>query len=174
VVARRGRVVADPDGRDAAALHALGRAHPWLDVATAFCWERIAALDLRGAGADPGLGYDVRFAVAFLDAMPDAERAERALDALRPALLASGVVALDPDTPGEVPTPLDLSSFPDRRSRRLFDDDTIERHLDALEARREPDGGWSFAWARWAPAATLEWRGVVTLHALRVLRANGR
>jgi hypothetical protein len=36
------------------------------------------------------------------------------------------------------------------------------------------DGGWTFNWPAWSPLAELEWRGSVTVDALRVLRANGR
>jgi hypothetical protein len=50
----------------------------------------------------------------------------------------------------------------------------IERDLDALEAGQQEDGGWTFGWPAWNPVATYEWRGVITVHALRVLRAHGR
>jgi len=53
--------------------------------------------------------YEARFALAFLDAAPDRARAEAAIDALGPGLLASGLVALDPDAPGEIHTPRDFS-----------------------------------------------------------------
>lgn len=31
-----------------------------------------------------------------------------------------------------------------------------------------------FDWPQWSPAATLDWRGYVTVHSLKILRANGR
>jgi hypothetical protein len=158
---------------NAAAMHALGVRHPWLDDASEFCWRRIDAFDLSGPTSDPGLGYEVRFGIAFLDAVPDAARAEAALDALAPALRSSGLVA-EPGSGGDVQTPLDLSPWPGSRSRHLFDDDAIERDLDALAAGQRDDGGWTFGWPDWSPVATHEWRGVLTLHSLRVLRANGR
>jgi hypothetical protein len=158
---------------NAAALHAVGARHPWLDAASEFCWRRIEALDLSGAATDPGLGYEVRFGVAFLDAVPDAARAEAALDALAPALRDSGVVA-EPGGDGDVQTPLDVSPWPNSRSRRLFDAGTIERDLDALAAGQRDDGGWTFGWPAWNPVATSEWRGLLTVHTLRVLRAHGR
>jgi hypothetical protein len=157
---------------NAAALHTLGVSHPWLDGATAFCWRSIGGLDFSNPQA--GLGYDVLFAVSFLDVVPDASRAEAALDALRAPLLASGLVAIDPGTAGDVQNPIGLSPRPGSRSRRLFDDDTIDRHLDALAGGQQEDGGWTFPWPEWNPAATLEWRGIVTVQALRTLRANGR
>ena len=33
---------------------------------------------------------------------------------------------------------------------------------------------WHFNWVAWAPAVECEWRAFVTIHALKVLRANGR
>lgn len=155
---------------NATALHALGVEHPWLDGASEFCFRRIAELDLSGAGSEPS--YALRFSVAFLDATPDAERAEAELDALAPGLAA--LAAAEPDLSSEAATPLDLSPAQGARSRRLFDAATIDRHLDALAAAQHDDGGWTVPWPAWNAAAALEWRGVVTLHALKLLRGNGR
>jgi hypothetical protein len=157
---------------NAAAMHAVGARHAWLDGASEFCWRRIEALDLSGPIA-PGVAYDVRFGVAFLDAVPDAARAEAVLDALAPALRASGLVA-EPGTGGDVQTPLDLSPWPGSRSRRLFDEETIARDLDALAAAQRDDGGWTVGFPDWNPVASHEWRSVITVHAVRVLRAHGR
>ncbi len=155
---------------NAAALHHLGARHPWLERASEFCFRRIADLDLTAP--DVGVGYDVRFGVAFLNATADDNRAEQALDAL-----AGGLAVLanaGPDASAELPTPLDLAPTPSSRSRRLFDGATIERHLDALEAGQQSDGGWTVSWPDWNAAAAVEWRGVATMLALKTLRANGR
>ncbi|MGH2687374.1 MAG: hypothetical protein ACRDKW_00990 [Actinomycetota bacterium] len=157
---------------NAAALLTLGVSHPWLGGAAAFCWQRIAAFGF--SHPHPGLGYDLLFAVRFLDAAPDEARALAALDDLRDPVRTSGLVALEPGTPGDLQSPLGLSPEPGARSRLLFDDATIGRHLDALAAGQRSDGGWTFPWPEWNAAATLEWRGVVTVEALKVLRANGR
>jgi hypothetical protein len=155
---------------NAAALHRLGARHPWLDAADEFCFRQIAQLDLSGLTTEPG--YALQFGVAFLNAHPDAARAEQALDALAPAL--EPLRAAEPDPSAEVTSPLDLAPTPDSRSRRLFDDAMIERHLDAVESAQRRDGGWTVSWPDWNPAAAIEWRGVATLNALTLLRANGR
>ena len=155
---------------NAAAFHRLGARHPWLDRADEFCFRTIAELDLGGITTQPG--YALRFGVAFLNATPDAERAEQALDALAAGLAPLGTA--EPDPSAEVTSALDLAPEPGSRARRLFDEATIERHLDALEAAQQDDGGWRVSWPDWNPAAAIEWRGVATLHALRLLRANGR
>jgi hypothetical protein len=148
---------------NAAALHNLRLSHPWLERADAFLFERIAGLDASRLGQDVGLGYDVLFSVHFLDAHPDDARATAALEALGPIPTAE---------PGsELPSALDLSPLPGSRSRRLLD---VERDLDALEAAQEDDGGWTVSWPNWNAAAAVEWRGVATVLALNVLRANGR
>jgi hypothetical protein len=148
---------------NAAALHNLKVTHPWLDGADEFLFARIAQLDASRVSEDIGLGYDLLFSVHFLDAHPDASRATAALEALGPIPTAE---------PGaELPSALDLSPAPGSRSRGLFD---VERDLDALERAQDEDGGWHVAWGDWNPAASIEWRGVATVNALKTLRANGR
>jgi hypothetical protein len=148
---------------NAAALHNLDVRHPWLDRADAFLFARIQELDASKLGEDIGLGYDLLFCVHFLDAHPDAARAEAAFEALGPIPTAE---------PGsEHPSALDLSPVPGLRSRARFD---IERDLDALERAQGDDGGWRVAWEDWNAAASVEWRGVATVNALSLLRANGR
>jgi hypothetical protein len=152
----------------AAILVEQRHAHPWLDGATAFCWDRIDSGRLDGA-------YGARFAVAFLDAVPDEPRAVAALDRIGPRLVEEGLVALDPATlAGETFTPLQYSPRPELRSRRMFAAEAIDAHLDVLAAGQQDDGGWTFPWPAWCPAAELDWRGYVTIEALKVLRANGR
>jgi hypothetical protein len=151
----------------AAMLHRVGSTHRWLDGATEWCWSHIPELG-------PTDAYDWRFALDFLDVVPDGERAEATLGEIGPRLLDSGLVTLEPDAHGEVHAALDFSPWPDSRTRRLFDHDAIERDLDILETGQQDDGGWTFDWPAWSPAATLDWRGYMTVHALKVLRANGR
>jgi hypothetical protein len=50
----------------------------------------------------------------------------------------------------------------------------IDGHLDRLQRDQQPDGGWAITWEPPGAAATLEYRGVETLRALRVLAAYGR
>jgi hypothetical protein len=152
-------------GLIAGTLHARGVERSWLDRATELMWSRIESL------ADPG-PYVARGTVAFLEHVPDRERAERALDGLANTL--QGIVTLDPAAPGEIHTPLDLAPLPGSIARRLFDAQTIDAHLDHLEGAQRDDGGWMFNWPVWSRAAELDWRGSVTVDALRLLRANGR
>jgi hypothetical protein len=152
-------------GLVAGPLHARAFEHPWLDRATEWLWSRLE---------DPGAfgPYDTRGALQFLQHVPDRPRAESAIERLRP--LIEGLVELDPAAPGETHGPLNFAPFPDSLARRLFDETTIERHLEHLAAAQREDGGWTFDWMAWSPLAELEWRGSVTVDALVVLNANGR
>src|SRR5437660_468869 len=69
---------------------------------------------------------------------------------------------------------LDYPPEPASIARDLFDKSVIATPLDHLAGSQRADGGWTFNWLAWSPAAELEWRGSVTVDALRVLRANGR
>jgi hypothetical protein len=148
-------------------LHARGFSHPWLDQATELVWTRIGTL------ADPG-PYDMRAVFSFLQRVPDRDRAREVFGRVGPLILNRKLVTLDPEAPGEVHFPLDFAPEPDSLARELFDDATIKAHLDHLAQAQLEDGGWTFNWLAWSPAAEREWRGFLTVDALRVLRANGR
>jgi hypothetical protein len=152
-------------GQLAGTLHARGVTHPWLDRATELLWSRIGQLETAGP-------YDMRGVIRFLDHVPDRARAERALERVAPLLLDA--VTLDPDAPGETHSPLDFAPLPGSLARSLFDEPVIRGHLDHLAAGQRDDGGWTFNWGAWSPAAELEWRGSITVDALATLHANGR
>ena len=151
----------------AAAAHRLGLDHPWLDRAGEFTWE-------RAQEARTGVPYTFRAVVDFLDAVPDRARVDAELEGLAERVPADGVMPVEAGIEGEVLRPLDIVPRPDHVARRLYDDAVIERELDRLEGEQQADGGWEFDFAHWNPAAALEWRGVVTVQALRTLRAYGR
>jgi hypothetical protein len=154
-------------GQVSALLYAHGMAHPWLDGAARVMWSGIEKL------AEPN-GYEMFGVLAFLEHAPDRERAEAAFARVGPLLLSSGLVALDPGATGETFGPLDFAPLPGSIARRLFDQATIDAHLDHLAGAQRDDGGWMFNWPSWSPAAEADWRGFITVDALRVLRANGR
>lgn len=139
--------------------------HPWRDRATVFTWRRVAAL----RWIDP---EDAVAVTTFLQHVPD--RARAAAEMRRLAPMIRGVITRDPEAAGPVHKPLDLASHPDHVARELFTDAEISVHLDALAAQQGEDGGWPAPWDGWCPAATLEWRGIITLRRLLTLRAYGR
>ena len=154
-------------GLIAGTLHARGVSHPWLDRATEVMWNRIGAL------TEPG-GYEMFGVLRFLQYVPDRDRAREAIGRVGPLILERNLVALDAGAAGEVHTPLDFAPEPDSLARSLFDEATIKAHLDHLAQAQLDDGGWTFNWLAWSPAAERDWRGFLTVDNLRILRANGR
>jgi hypothetical protein len=112
--------------------------------------------------------------LSFLDHVADRERAQAAFRRIGELTLEQDLVALDPAAAGDVHRPLGFAPTPDAMARRLFTDEVIEAHLDALAAGQQPDGGWTVGWPAWTEAAGLEWRAWITVHNLGVLRAYGR
>ena len=165
-------------GMIAGTLHARGVSHPWLDGATDVMWTRIGKLSAGREGtiplAPPAGGYEMFGVLRFLQHVPDRARAREAFGRVGPLLIERNLVALDPEAPGEVHGVLDFAPEPDSLARDLFDDVTVKAHLDHLAQAQRDDGGWTFNWPAWSPAAELDWRGFLTVDALRVLRANGR
>lgn len=162
-------------GLIAGSLHARHVRHPWLDRATEVMWSRIGRLtgpDKPATG--PAGGYAMLGVLQFLQHVPDTARASGAFGQVGPLIVECGLVALDPEEPGEVHTPLDFAPEPDSLARALFDEATIAAHLDHLACAQREDGGWTFNWPAWSPAAERDWRGYLTVEALRILRANDR
>jgi hypothetical protein len=151
----------------AGTLHKLGVAHPWLERATEFCWRRLERFEAQHF-------YELRGVLIFLAHVPDRQRAESCFERIGPQMFERKLVELDPHAPGEVHGPLDFAPVPHAMARRLFADDLMASHLDALAARQQEDGGWTVNWTIWTPAAGPEWRGWATVHALSTLRAYGR
>jgi hypothetical protein len=151
----------------AGALWRAGSAEPWLRRATDWCWAELER-------ADDFFAYTVKFALDFLDSVPDERRAGAAIERLRPKLGRDGSMAVSGGTENERLTPLMLSDRPGARSRALFPDDQIEADLDRLEREQQDDGGWTFDSLAWSAGQSVETRGAMTLWALTTLAANGR
>ena len=158
----------NPTAAIAGLLHRNGVAHPWLEGATTFVWRALAGpLDELG-------GYDAIALFLFLDGLADRARAKAAAAKLTAIVREREIVTLDPHAEGHVFSPLALAPRPDALARRGFDEALIDAHLDALAGRQQTDGGWPIGWPPPSVAAEREWRGWVTVGALRTLRAYGR
>jgi hypothetical protein len=148
-------------------LHYQGVTHPWLSQATETCCDLL----LR----DPPLeAHTLRSAAWLAEYLPDRAQARRLSDAIASALPGARFFIAQAPVEGYGLTPLHFASHPDSPWRALFRKEQIEGHLDDLLARREADGGWPIAWEPPGPAAMAEWRGRVTLEAVRPLAAYGR
>src|SRR5215208_1628832 len=154
----------NPTASIAGLLHKHHIQHPWLEGATDFCWRQIEHFQDLGS-------HDLLCILLFLEHVPDRDRAERAFTKISTYLLESGLIAYDPQASGYVFMPLVYAPSPDAICRRLFDDLTIQTHLDALARKQQEDGGWPITWNAISPACELEYRGIVTIRALQTLKA---
>jgi hypothetical protein len=149
-------------------LYQLGIEHPWREQAARYCWERLEADGL------PDSAHTLAEALVFLENVPDTDRADRCAEGIAGHLDEVAGLHLDPETPGYGLSPLHFAPAASSRWRRLFTDAQISDNLDYLARNQQHDGGWPIAWEPPSGAATLEWRGVVTLQALRTLTSYGR
>jgi hypothetical protein len=149
-------------------LYQLGIDHPWRESGAAYCWQQLESAGL------PGDAHGLSELLVFLEHVPDRERAARHAAGIAAHLPGISMLNLDPDTPGYGLTPLDLAPEAGSRWRSLFPQDLIDAHLDRLVRSQLDDGGWPISWEPPSEAAVCEWRGMVTLKALRTLTSYGR
>ncbi len=148
-------------------LHRIGVSHPWLERATDWTWAKLES----GFDEDAHALGEV---LVFLAHVPDRDRAEEIGTRVGAWLATARWYRADPADPSYGITPLHLARSPDSPWRRLFDDVSVEGHLDRLARDQQADGGWPITWEPPGSASVLEWRGIETLRALRTLRAYGR
>ncbi|MEU8750627.1 hypothetical protein AB0C88_09090 [Streptomyces chartreusis] len=152
--------------------------HAWLFRATDFCWQAVESLEKSHP-------HEIESAVAFLDSAPDRPRAEAAADRLGRLVRDQRLAVLEPDNldsyavptgyaQGEHHFPHDYARTPRSLARAWFTDDEMGRSLDHLAGEQQEDGGWPVRWRQWTPGILLEARPMVTIRALRTLRAYGR
>ncbi|NEA36053.1 hypothetical protein [Streptomyces sp. SID13031] len=143
-------------------LQTMGFEHPWRDQAAAWCADALS----KGFPDDAHGMHETLEYLEHTDA-PDVAKVREWL----PKLAHYRADAADPSYGV---TPLHFAPTPDSFWRQLFDDSQLEAHLDRLVADQQPDGGWAITWEPPGTAATLEYRGIVTIQALRTLKAYGR
>ncbi|MGO8729740.1 MAG: hypothetical protein ACLQK8_24135 [Streptosporangiaceae bacterium] len=158
----------NPTAGLAGLLYQLGVEHPWREQATRYCWEKIES------GGATDFVHTLAEVLVFLEHVPDRDRANACAADLAGQLAKVPGLHLDPGAPGYGLTPLQLAPAADSRWRRLFTDEQISAHLDQLERSQQADGGWPVSWQPPSEASLLEWRGIVTLQALRTLTSYGR
>jgi hypothetical protein len=144
-------------------------AHPWLARATGYCLEAVRNLE-----PEPH-AMVLAFAAQLLDAASTGTpEATELIDFLRPHVPAAGLLHVAGGAEDEFMRPLDFAPLPGGPARSLFTDGVMGAELDRLAGAQQPDGGWPVDFGSYSPAATLEWRGHRTVHALILLKANGR
>jgi hypothetical protein len=143
--------------------------HAWKAGAEAFCWKAIEGIEKTHP-------YEVESAITFLDAAADRDRAATHAERLGRLVREQQLVGTQPEgySPGEIHHPHNFARRPDSLARAWFSESEIEQSLDHLESQQREHGGWEITWAHWLPAIAIEWSGLVTIDALKTLRAYGR
>ena len=149
-------------------LYQLGVDHPWRSAGAAYCWQQLES------GGPPGDAHALREILVFLEHVPDRDRAHQHAAALAADLASIPLFHLDPDAPGYGLSPLDVAPQASSRWRAMFTDAQIGAHLDRVQKDQQANGGWPITWEPPSRAAVSEWRGIVTLGALRTLTSYGR
>ncbi|GAA4531513.1 prenyltransferase/squalene oxidase repeat-containing protein [Amycolatopsis samaneae] len=145
------------------------RDHPWLGKVTRYCFDAIRRID------EIPFAYVLSFALQFLDVASDTHpEAHELLDHLGRFVPADGSLAVVGGAEGEAIHPLGYAPEPGRPVRRLLDPQAVSDDLDRVERGQRQDGGWVVDFTSYSAAASLEWRGHVTVGAVATLRLNGR
>jgi hypothetical protein len=158
----------NPTAGLAGLLHRLGADHPWLTAASSWCWKQIEGESL------PGEAHTLSEVLAFLEHAPERDRSEAAAARAVGRLAGAANFRADPAAAGYGLTPLSIAPSAESRWRALFPPEMIEAHLDRLQRDQQADGGWPITWEPPSEASALEWRGIVTLAAMRTLVSYGR
>jgi hypothetical protein len=142
-------------------------AHPWLAGATRYCLDAIAAAEL------PLHALMLKFSLDFLDTVADDDsEAAAQLARLGAQIPPEGRLHVEGGVEDEFMRPLDFAPEPGRPVRGLFAGDVVAAELERLASRQQDDGGWPEEFTAYSPMAALEWRGYLTVHAVRVLTAS--
>jgi hypothetical protein len=157
----------NPTAALAALLYQLQVEHPWRERATAYCFDELER-------AVPREAHAIRCVFHFLEWVPDQERAAALTDRVADALPTAEWFRSEPDDETYGVAPPSFAPTPQSPWRARFDDSAFDAHLDRLARDQQPDGGWPISWNAPGPAAELEWRGIETLRAIRILDAYAR
>jgi hypothetical protein len=149
-------------------LYDLDVDHPWRAAGTEYCWRQLEEAPL------PDDAHALSEVLLFLGHVPERERATEHAERVTAHLRGLPMFHLDPDTPGYGLSPLFIAPLSTSPWRHLFTDAEMGAHLAHLVKTQQDDGGWPIAWEPPSPAAALEWRGLVTLQAMRSLVSYGR
>lgn len=141
--------------------------HPWLATATSYC---LAAIETMSSSPH---ALEVLYVLGLLDVLGrDGRDVGGLVERVGAAIPGSGAMHVGGGLEDEMVRPLDFAPEPGGPVRALFDDDAVAADLTRLAGLQEEDGGWTVDYSAYSPAAALEWRGYVTMRAVRTLQRN--
>lgn len=141
--------------------------HPWLATATSYC---LAAIETMSSSPH---ALEVLYVLGLLDVLGrDGRDVGDLVERVGATIPTSGAMHVGGGLEDEMVRPLDFAPEPGGPVRALFDDDAVAADLTRLAGLQEEDGGWTVDYSAYSPAAALEWRGYVTMRAVRTLQRN--
>jgi hypothetical protein len=143
--------------------------HPWLDTATTYCLTAIESMD-----SSPH-ALEVLYVLGLLDVLArDGRDVAALIERVGAAVPPSGAMHVGGGLEDEMVRALDFTPEPGGPVRARFADDVVAAELERLAGMQGEDGGWTVDYTSYSPAAALEWRGYVTVRAVRILQRNGQ
>jgi hypothetical protein len=143
--------------------------HPWLATATTYCLTAIESMR-----SSPH-ALEVLFVLGLLDVLArDGRDVTDLVERVGKAVPPSGAMHVGGGLEDEMVRALDFAPKPGGPVRALFADDVVAADLVRLAGLQAEDGGWTVDYTPYSPAAALEWRGYVTVRAVRILQRNGQ
>jgi hypothetical protein len=141
--------------------------HRWLKRATDYCIARAEAVD------EAPFAIEFAATVRFLDAAHHTRPETAALiERLGRFIPDDGRVPVTGGSEGETMRALDFAPRAGGPARSLFTQEVIGAELQVLADEQQDDGGWKVDFRNFSPAAELEWRGYMTVHAITLLRGG--
>jgi len=95
----------NPTAAIAALLHKHRVEHPWLTVATEYCWQQLDTMEQTTP-------YEMRAVLPFLEYVSDRERAGQVFARVGPKILEQKLVTLHPTIEEETHSPLNFAPHP--------------------------------------------------------------
>ncbi len=142
---------------------------PWMQKAEDFVWQEIERIKERHAFCY----LCVPRRLLFLEHTKSRKKAEKALNDLKGWILAEGVLCDDYTDEGwglyEKPHSLCYAPSPEAVLAPIFSKERIDDDLNELVKRQKMDGRWD-TWYGLSEGMKLEWAGIQTLWALKVLK----
>lgn len=141
--------------------------HAWLDLAAEACLNYISTNKYEDA-------HTILTSFCLLESLPQTPTIIRLFDKLSNELASANFLRMDPLSQNYGLSPLEFAPSPEAYCKRIFSEDTINQHLDVLVSQQEEDGGWNINWDPPGETARLEWRAIVTLKNLKILKEYNR
>ncbi|MFY0652102.1 MAG: hypothetical protein JXQ96_08725 [Cyclobacteriaceae bacterium] len=146
---------------------------PWKQKAEKFVWSEFERIKEKHAFCY----LCVPRWLTFLTHAKSQEKAEKQLNNLKSWIMENGILCKDKTDDGwglyGKPHSLNYAPSTDSILHSIFDEKTIESDLEELIRRQKEDGRWD-TWYGISEGTKLEWAGMQTLWALKILKNYNR